>query len=308
MSSLWPSSSRNVLYLTLNTNVRLPVIAIVHSHSRGALPGATHSPKPIVPLHYVASSISTERSLRPRAMPLVTLPPDVSSLLARWQAAHDMTDITNQLVDETRALLTALTTLSDQRTQLTNFTEQVRQLTEEQTLALNNAEIAETTICTLRGELAAARATVNVLTRAAEAVPTELRITTGREKIPDPEHFDGTCSKLPNFLMQLELKAASYNDEQTKLRLAVNYLRGDAADLVRSYVRNGRVNLPNLAALQSWRMPSATPTELQSRGRIQAKYYLCILCQCYCYHPRRGEVKGTRFLRAGDAGCEEGDD
>jgi len=175
-------------------------------------------------------------------MSLITLPPDVSSLLARWQAAHDMTDITNQLVVETRALLTALTTLPDQRTQLTNLTEQVRQLTD-------NAEIAETTIRTLRDELAAARATVNVLTRAAEAVLTEPRITTEREEIPDPENFDGTPSKLLNFLMQLELKAASYSNEQTKLRLAVNYLRGDAADQVRSYVRNGRVNLPNLAAL-----------------------------------------------------------
>ena len=67
-------------------------------------------------------------------MSLLTLPPDVSSLLARWQAAHDMTNITNQLVDETRALLTALTTLRDQRTQLTNLTKQVRQLIEEQTL------------------------------------------------------------------------------------------------------------------------------------------------------------------------------
>jgi len=47
-------------------------------------------------------------------MSLITLPPDVSSLLAPWQAAQTTEAVTNQLVDETRALLTALTTLPDQ--------------------------------------------------------------------------------------------------------------------------------------------------------------------------------------------------
>jgi len=118
---------------------------------------------------------------------------------------------------------------------LNDLTEQVQWLTREQR--------------TLQDELVAARATINVLTRAAEAGPaTELRNTEG-VKIPDPEHFDGTRSKLPNFLIQLELKAASYSDEQVKLRLAVNYLREDAADQVRSYVCDSRVTIPNLAAL-----------------------------------------------------------
>jgi len=76
-------------------------------------------------------------------MSLVTLPPDVNCLLARWQAAQTADDITNQLVDETRALLAALTTLPDQRTQLTDLTEQVRQLTEEQRITLNSAETGE---------------------------------------------------------------------------------------------------------------------------------------------------------------------
>jgi len=49
--------------------------------------------------------------------------------------------------------------------------------------------------------------------------------------------------------MQLQLKAATYTYDQAKLRLAVNYLRGDAADQVRPHVRDGRVNLANLPAL-----------------------------------------------------------
>ena len=67
-------------------------------------------------------------------MSLVTFPPEVTLLLGRWQAAQNMTDITNQLVDETRVLFTVLTVLPDQRTQITNLTEQIRQLSEPWTM------------------------------------------------------------------------------------------------------------------------------------------------------------------------------
>ena len=62
-----------------------------------------------------------------------------------------------------------------------------------------------------------------------------------------PEKFDGTRSKLRAFLIQLQLKVATYSDEQAKLQLAVNCLTGDAIDQVQSYVENDKVNLANLA-------------------------------------------------------------
>ena len=70
-----------------------------------------------------------------------------------------------------------------------------------------------------------------------------------KERIPMPEKFDGTRSKLRAFLTQLRLKVATYLEEQAKLQLAVNCLTGDAMDQVQSYVENDKVNLANLAAL-----------------------------------------------------------
>ena len=64
-----------------------------------------------------------------------------------------------------------------------------------------------------------------------------------------PEKFDGTRSKLRAFLTQLQLKVATYPNEQAKLQLAVNCLTGDAMDQLQSYVENDKVNLANLAAL-----------------------------------------------------------
>jgi len=49
--------------------------------------------------------------------------------------------------------------------------------------------------------------------------------------------------------MQLRLYTASLTDEQTKLRLAINCLEGDALDQVRMYVQGTQVNLANLEAL-----------------------------------------------------------
>ena len=43
-----------------------------------------------------------------------------------------------------------------------------------------------------------------------------------KERIPMPEKFDGTRSKLRAFLIQLRLKVANCPNEQSKLRLAIN--------------------------------------------------------------------------------------
>ena len=68
-------------------------------------------------------------------------------------------------------------------------------------------------------------------------------------KIPDPEKFDGTKSKLRPFIVQLQPKAASYPNEQDKLRLAINCLKGEAIEQVQSCIENDRVNLQILAML-----------------------------------------------------------
>ena len=51
-----------------------------------------------------------------------------------------------------------------------------------------------------------------------------------KETVPIPEKFDGMRSKLRNFITQLRLRVATYNNEQAKLRLVINYLIGNAID------------------------------------------------------------------------------
>jgi len=210
---------------------------------------------------------------------LVLLPNErITQLLARWQSIQTTADINQNLATDTGTILHELTILPDRsaevtnlRTQITNEQTQVttlrtqvadrdqriQNLEDEQATALTDAETAEaamtllrTQTTQLRNELAGTRATIAVLTRAAQAMPVAgTQHAPEQEKVADPEHFDGTRSKLPNFLMRLQLKAATYTDDQAKLRLAVNYLRGDAADQVRPHVHDGRVNLANLPAL-----------------------------------------------------------
>ena len=98
----------------------------------------------------------------------------------------------------------------------------------------------------LRTELTEAKQIAAALVR---AIPDGGRGGSDKERIPILEKFDGTRSKLMAFLTQLRLKIATYPDEQTKLRLAVNCLTGDTMDQVQSYVENDKVNLVNLAAL-----------------------------------------------------------
>ena len=83
----------------------------------------------------------------------------------------------------------------------------------------------------------------------ARGTPDGGKDSSDKEHILMPENFDSTRFKLQSFLIQLRLKVASYPKEQTKLRLVVNCLIGDAIDQVQSYVENDKVNLANLAAL-----------------------------------------------------------
>lgn len=185
-------------------------------------------------------------------MSLVTLPPEVAQLLARWQAVHAPTDITDVLVDNTRTLLNALTTLPDQRatmnTQVTDLTNQVQNLRDEQQVALDAADAQHQEITRLQTELTAAQANLTdarlIATALSRAAPAG-----SREKIPKPKEFDGSRNKLQAFLTQLRLHTATFADEQAKLRLAINCLTGEALDHARMYVQNDRVNLANLNAL-----------------------------------------------------------
>lgn len=69
------------------------------------------------------------------------------------------------------------------------------------------------------------------------------------DKIPNPQLFDGTRSKLRPFITQLRVKAATYSDEQAKLRLAINCLTGEALDQIQAYVTGNSINLEDLESL-----------------------------------------------------------
>lgn len=199
---------------------------------------------------------STERNTTDwPVMPLIDLPPGVAELLARWQAAQGPQDINDNLVNDTRTLLSALVSAQDQqpamdthrmeareasrlKQELAHAKEQVENLTDE-------VENGEAAIALLRSELTQSRTISEALAR-----KTPISVQGPRyDKIPDPERFDGTRSKLSPFITQLQLKTATYPDEQSKLRLAINCLTGDALHQVQSYVRNGTVDLETLADL-----------------------------------------------------------
>ena len=70
-----------------------------------------------------------------------------------------------------------------------------------------------------------------------------------KETVPISEKFDGTRSTLHNFITQLRLRVATYNNKQAKLHLAINCLTGDAMDQAQAYVTDDHINLANLGTL-----------------------------------------------------------
>ena len=69
------------------------------------------------------------------------------------------------------------------------------------------------------------------------------------DKIPFPDKFDGTWSKLRAFTTQLRLKVISFPDEQSRLCLAINCLAREAMNQVQQYVKADCVDLENVEAL-----------------------------------------------------------
>ena len=105
-------------------------------------------------------------------------------------------------------------------------------------------------IAILEEDLARERATIANLNRLMNRMEaTAAAAPTHATKIPDPDKFNGDRETLPNFLLQLRLKAPTLPDEQARLRYAISLLKDRALSQVRPYVRAGRVDLDNLEAL-----------------------------------------------------------
>ena len=195
-------------------------------------------------------------------LPLVELPIEAHQILATWQSIVGNNGLegadapTTQAVTDTVTLLEILTkakdlgpeflTATNQNSaindELVNATRQIQALTDE----LGSAEAA---MNMLRADLTESKQIAAALARANGAQNNNAAGSVDKERIPMPEKFDGTRSKLRAFLTQLRLKVANYPNEQSKLRLAINCLTGDAMDQVQAYVKNDKVNLEDLAAL-----------------------------------------------------------
>ena len=188
--------------------------------------------------------------------PLVELPVQAHQILAIWQTlkASNVLEIadptTTQAVTDTVTLREMLTTAPDQVPQVSTVTNELANATHQIEALTNELACSETAMNMLHAELTEAKQIAAALAR---ATPDGSRGGNGsgsdKERIPMPEKFDGTRSKLRAFLTQLRLKVATYPNEQAKLRLAINCLTGDAMDQVQSYVENDKVNLANLATL-----------------------------------------------------------
>lgn len=129
--------------------------------------------------------------------------------------------------------------IAEQEQTIQNLQAQVRDLEETNLLltATNQGTVAE-----LRQQLGQA------LDRASNAAPT-VRLT---EKLPDPEKFDGTRSKLRPFLANLRLKlhgnSDRYPSEQLKLFYAYSRLEGSATAQLLPYVQGTVINLADFEA------------------------------------------------------------
>ena len=104
----------------------------------------------------------------------------------------------------------------------------------------------EVAIYLLRTKLAAAHNVANALAHAAPTAPAPAYTV---DKILFPRKFDGIQSKLQAFTTQLWLKVISFPDKQSRLRLTINCLSGEAMDQVPQYVKADHVDLENVEVL-----------------------------------------------------------
>ena len=119
-------------------------------------------------------------------------------------------------------LLEILTVQADQKPIYTRdlgaLQDQVNTIQNQMNTIMEERNAAEAAICLLCTELAEARNVTNAL---AHATPTTAATTPTAthtmDKIPFPDKFDGTRSKLQAFTTQLRLRVVSFPDEQFRL-------------------------------------------------------------------------------------------
>ena len=159
----------------------------------------------------------------------------------------------NQNITDTIMLLKMLTMQADQKPiyarDLGALQDQVNAMQNQMNTLTEECNAAEAAICLLRTELAEARNVANALAHAApSATATAAAAATAPapahtvDKIPFPDKFDGTRSKLRAFTTQLRLKVVSFPDEQSRLCLAINCLAREAMDQVQQYVKADRIS------------------------------------------------------------------
>ena len=132
----------------------------------------------------------------------------------------------NQSITNTIMLLEMLTVQADQKPIYTRdlgaLQDQVNVMQNQMNTVTEEHNAAEAAICLLRTELAEARNVANALAHAAPAAATATTAAAATtapapahtvDKIPFPDKFDGTRSKLRAFTTQLRLKVVSFPDE-----------------------------------------------------------------------------------------------
>ena len=173
-----------------------------------------------------------------------------------------------------------LTTTPDQAPQVATLTNKLANATHQVEALTNELASSETAMNMLRADLTKAKQIAAALARAT-LDSARGGSSSDKERIPMPEKFDGTRSKLRAFLTQLQLKVATYPNEYAKLRLAINCLTGDAIDQVQSYMENDKVHLANLAALI---------TILDNVGYVDIDHHVDIDHVSFCFFPLYGEA------------------
>ena len=213
VDSIFPSIP--ALSLPSPCNVLYPhqYIVIDRSHSLcvppRVLPSAT-----IVPLHYIASFYPTGHT-----MPLRDIPPELEDAFLNLAAeASSPATTTEHLRSQIITLVGCLGAIPTVHPPVTP-PDQIQQLEHEVAVLQEDLDRERETIGNLNR-------TIRIFGRERPTAATQAQEY--REKIPDPDKYDGDRDTLPEFLLQLRLKAPTFRDDQARLRYAISLLKGKA--------------------------------------------------------------------------------
>jgi hypothetical protein len=184
-------------------------------------------------------------------MKIINLPPEAGELLDLWRNITSAESISTGLLENTVTLLNTLATAEDLGPTLDTCRQDLATSRQEITRISYELSLASSTLAAAQArEVDHMKLLAQALASKDSAGPAPAPAPSPRmEKIPNPERFDGTRTKLRQFITQLRLKAATYTDEQAKLRLATNSLTGEALEQIQPFVQNDRIDLPDLAGL-----------------------------------------------------------